>query len=347
MEFSKIYYNPSNPAGYGSIQKLMSESGSSRKDTLQWLSGQDSFTLHRKKLRKFPRRKTMVSGVNVQYQVDLVDMVKYARYNSNYKYILTAIDVFSRYAYAIPLKNKTGVEVVKALKKIFVSNQPLRLQSDYGVEFYNIDVKTFLAKRKIDLFSTSNETKAAIVERFNRTLKERMFRYFTKNNTYRYLDILNDMVSGYNTSVHRIIKMRPIDVTKENEKMLWERLYGDTLKTNSHFRFEIGDVVRISKMKDIFEKGYTPNWTREYFYIIGRRNTNPVTYKLKDSRGEVLKGSFYEPEIQKIKSPTDETSYPIDIIRRKKMKNNKMKYYVHYRGWPDSFNEWIDAENLM
>lgn len=345
--FTDIYYNLSNPAGYASIDKLSRESKTSKKDALQWLSGQDAFTLHRKKLHKYPRRKTMVQGMNIQYQIDLVDMVKYARYNSNYRYLLTAIDVFSRYAYAVPLKNKTGVEVVKALKKIFVTNQPIRIQTDRGVEFLNLHVKTFLAKRKIKLFSTSNETKAAIVERFNRTLKERMFRYFTKSGSYRYIDVLDELITGYNNSIHRITKMRPVDVSEENQEELWNRLYGEDLKSKSHFKFEIGDTVRISRMKDIFEKVYTPNWSREHFRIIARRGTNPVTYKLKDVAGEIISGSFYEPELQKIQAPSVETNYPIDIIRRKKLKNNKMKFYVHYRGWPNTFDEWIDAENIV
>ena len=345
--FADLYYNVSDPVGYGSVDKLKNKTQASKKETLQWLSGQDAYTLHKKKLQKFSRRKTMVRGMNIQWQLDLVDMIKYARYNSNYKYLLTSIDVFSRYAHAVPLKKKTGSEVVRALKKILTSQQPLRLQVDRGAEFYNVNVRTFLAKRNIALFSTYNETKAAMVERFNRTLKERMFRYFTKNRTYKYLDVLNDLVTGYNNSMHRITRMKPVDVNKENESDLWKRLYSSTLRARNKFKFKIGDAVRLGRLKNKFEKGYTPNWTTEHFHIFGRRGTNPVTYKLKDEDGEVIKGSFYEPELQKIQLPNSESVYPVDIIRTKKFKNKQIKHYVHYRGWPDKFDEWVDAENMV
>lgn len=344
MDFSQIFFNPSNPAGYSSIYKLSKKTEKSRQKTLDWLSGQDAYTLHKRRLKKFPRRKTMVRGIDDQWQMDLVDMTKYARYNTNYKFLLTAIDVFSRFAFAVPLKNKTGTEVVKGLTKLFVNRMPRRIQADRGSEFYNLHVRTFLSKRNIPLFSTYNEPKAAMVERFNRTLKERMFRFFTKENTYRYIEVLPHLLFSYNNSVHRITKTKPSEVTEHNQDQIWERLYKKELQPRAAFRFKVGDVVRLSKIKNKFEKGYTPNWTEEYFYVAARRGTHPVTYKIKDDAGEILEGSFYEPELQLIRTPTE---YPIDVIKSRKLKNNKSEHYVHFRGWPDSFNQWIPAENLL
>ena len=156
-----------------------------------------------------------------------------------------------------------------------------------------------MKEEDIEQYNTYNETKASIVERLIRTLKTKMWRYFTAKKTMRYVDMLPDMVHSYNHSVHRSIKTKPVDVTAENEKKVWHTLYDHDPVKNVKYKFKIGDQVRISKMKRTFEKGYLPNFSKEIF-TISKQIPRDAVYKLKDLDGEELKGTFYEKELQKI-----------------------------------------------
>jgi len=163
----------------------------------------------------------------------------------------------------IPLKNKTGTEVASALQKVFKERKPEKLWVDEGKEFYNKHVQQL-----VDLYSTENEEKSSVVERWNRTMKEKMFRYFTANSARKYIDILDEFVNSYNNTVHSSIKMTPMEASKrENENQVWRNLYGDYSPPERKApKFSIDDNVRITKKKSIFEKGYMPNWTEEIFY---------------------------------------------------------------------------------
>ena len=250
--------------------------------------------------------------------------------------MLLVIDIFSKYGWIVPLKNKKGVSVAKALENIFQERKPGKLWTDKGAEFYNKDVKKLL-----DIYSTENEEKSSIVERWIRTMKEKMWKYFTDNNTYRYIDILPDLVEDYNNTVHTSIKMTPIEASKkENELTVWRNLYPDRYKIhNLQPKFSVGDEVRITKKKKVFEKGYTTRWTEEIFTIKKIQNTNPITYKLEDLQGEEIKGSFYEPELQK----TAQQIYRIEKI----IKKEKGKSLVKWKGYSDKFNSWVDNKDLI
>ncbi|XP_064631627.1 uncharacterized protein LOC135489926 [Lineus longissimus] len=169
-----------------------------------------------------------------------------------------------------------------------------------------------------------------------------MFRLFTQRKTHRWLEALPDLLAAYNASVHRVIGMKPKDVKIEHEEYLWDKLYGKEFPKKAIFRFQIGDVVRIARIPtSLFEKGSTVKWTEENFVVAHRRATEPPTYKLHDLQQELIKGSFYEHQMQKIEMPTDEQTYHVDILKRRKRKG-KLQFFVHYRGWPSSFDEWVD-----
>jgi transposase InsO family protein len=202
-------------------------------------------------------RRVIVGGIDQQWQMDLADMQSTQTFNDGYRYLLVCIDVFSKYAWVVPLKNKTGPTLVEALKVILTSGRkPEKIMTDQGTEFLNTHFRAY------------NETKASVVERLIRTLKTKMWRYFTAKKTMRYVDMLPDMVYSYNHSVHRSIKTNPVDVTAENEKKVWHTLYDvHNIVKNVKYKFKIGDQVRISKMKRTFEKGYLPNFSKEIFTI--------------------------------------------------------------------------------
>jgi L-lactate utilization protein LutC len=153
-------------------------------------------------------------------------MALFKKSNKNFSYILRAIDCFSKYAFAVPLKSKTADSILSGLKAIFAEQKPHKLQTDNGKEFINQKVQSYLRKQNIHFFTTKNSSfKCAIVERFNRTLKEKMFKLFTKNGNRNYIDYLKDLLHSYNTTVHSTTKMRPVDVTKNNENRVFRNIY--------------------------------------------------------------------------------------------------------------------------
>ena len=290
--------------------------------------------LHKPVTRKFKKRTVYVNEIDRIWAADLVDMTSFRRFNNGVKYLLTVIDVFSKYGWIVPLKTKRGIEVAGALKQIFEERKPEKLWVDKGKEFYNADVKAL-----IDIYSTENEEKSSVVERWNRTMKEKMFKYFSANSTRKYIDVLGDMVKNYNETIHSSTKMTPVEASKkENENQVWLNLYSFPRPPAKKPKFSVGDKVRISKKKTTFEKGYTPRWTEEVFAIDKVQYTDPPTYKLKDLNDEEITGSFYEPELQK----TTQYQFRIEKVIRKRGN----KYLVKWFGYPDSFNSWVDAKDM-
>ena len=177
----KIYYIPREAASFSGIQGLKKASHTKEKklktkQVVQWLSTQDTYTLHKPVWHNFSRSKVAVGGIDVQWQADLADVSWLASKNHVIKYLLTCIDIFSKYAWVEPLTSKTGTSLVTAFKHIFESDRkPLVLQTDQGKEFVNTTFQQFLKTQDIDYFTTYNEEiKASVVERFNRTLKTKM-----------------------------------------------------------------------------------------------------------------------------------------------------------------------------
>lgn len=301
--------------------------------------------LHKSARKHFQRRKTNMRGIADTIQADLVEMIPYERENRNHRYILTAINIFTKMGYVRPIKNKTGIETANALKSIFDSlgYRIKYLHVDAGKEFYNSTVTKLLDDYDIERYSTFTTKKAAICERFNRTLKSRMWKEFSMNGNYKWIGILDKLVNEYNKSYHRTIKMRPIDVNFSNEQLLLNSVYN----YERHFlhdknpKFRIGDPVRLSKYKHLFEKSYTPNWTTEIFRIRKvQTNTDPTTYLLSDYQGEDISGSVYEHELLMVRNPD---LYLVEKIVRKK--GNQI--YIKWLGFDSSHNSWVDKDTLI
>lgn len=348
----RIYYTPKHPASFSSLDSLYraakkeSHIPVSRRDVKTWLEKQLTYTLHKPIRRRFPRNRVLVSGVDWQWESDLVDLSKLSRYNKGYKWLVTTIDVLSKYAWVVPIKDKTGKSLVQAFKKILKGGRkPVKLHTDHGTEFLNRQFQTFLKDSDIDFFTTNNETKASVVERFNRTLKTRMFKYFTYKNTRKYIDVLPQLVESYNHSYHRSIGTKPALVNKTNENKVWERLYGKGSKAPVRFRFNVGDQVRIGKNKMIFDKGYLPNWTEEIFTITERIARKPPVYRLRDFNGDLIFGTFYEYELQKIIKEDD--VYRVERVLRKRTRLGQREVLVKWKGYPNEFNSWINVKDIV
>ena len=342
-----IYFNPKNPAGLASIKKLSKSSGVSEKKVKEWLKSQPTYTLHRGARKKYPTRKYIVHDVDEQWQADLADVSLIAKHNGGHHFILTVIDVFSRYAWARPLKNKSGKEVAKAFKSIFREGRiPKRIQTDQGKEFENRKVEALFGEHNIELFSVKSAYKAAIVERFNRTLKSKMWKYFTLSLKQKWTTVLQDIVSSYNNSVHRMIRRKPIDITPENAADVREEMYSNRKTKQVKSDIKVGDTVRISKVKSVFEKGYLPNWTEEIFTVDSiNRKYSPITYKLKDYGGEIIEGSFYRHEIQPIIH--DDDVFLVEKVLQTQKRGNEAWCFVKWRGYPSTMNSWVRKADIV
>lgn len=216
------------------------------------------------------------------------------------------------------------------------------LHVDNGKEFYNASMKSMLRERNINMYSTFTTKKAAIVERFNRTLKSKMWKQFSYRHSYKWIDILQELVDDYNNTKHRTIKIKPNEVNKENERYLLRTIYNsDTIwSQKKRTKFKLGDLVRMSKYKHVFSKGYTPNWTTEIFKINGIQYTKPITYLLIDLDGNEIQGTVYQQELQLAKNSK---LYLVEKIIRKK--GNKV--YVKWLGFDNSHNSWIDKKDVL
>ena len=336
----KIYLDPRVPGSFSGQRTLKRYVDASSKDVSKFLMRQDAYTMHKPIRRRFPRRRTYAKGINDLFQIDLADMSNVAPYNDSYRYMLTCIDVFSKYAWAVPTRTKSGIEVAAAFRDNILSERKCAMvQSDKGTEFLNSMFQSMLRDNNIHFYTSENDDiKASVVERFNRTLKERIYRYFTHKNTRRYIDVLGDLVHAYNHTHHRSIGMSPSDVNAGNEDQVRHRLYPPKPKSHK-WKYNVGDTIRISMSKRVFRKGYVGSWSEELFTISARHPTTPVTYTVNDSSGETIKGRFYEPEIQKVIQSANDY-YVVEKVLKTKKVGNKVHYFVKWRGYPDTFNSW-------
>ena len=266
--------------------------------------------------------------------------------NDGMKYILTVIDVFSKKAWALPIKNKGEKEMLAAFQRLLKEanpRKPERLQTDAGKEFLNKEVQGFLKRQHIHHFVSNSDKKAAVVERFNRTIKSRIWTYFTAHQTRRYLDILPQVLEAYNNTHHRSIGRAPNQVRKQDEAEIWVRLYGDGNKHAPRVSdAKKGQMVRVSKVKGVFDKGYIPNWSEEHFLVESQRSNPRKVFKLSDKGGEEIKGSWYPEEVQLI----DKNRYLIEKVIRKRTSKGVKELLVKWKGWPAKFNTWVPESDL-
>ena len=347
MKPSPLTYEfPGEPGSLGGVQAFAKAHGLKRREAQNLLQGVLSYTLHRPRRKHFPTLPTLVFNIDEQWVADLIELQGLARWNKGNRYALTVVDVLSKYAWVEPLKNKTGVAVTQAMQTILTRSgrTPQKLQTDAGKEFYNRTFQTLMKTNGIYHFSTHGDAKAALAERFNRTLKEKLYRYLTAKNTRAYLQVLQSIVQGYNATVHRSIGIAPKDVTGVNEAQVWHRLYDKRLlakKKNKQTLLVKGTRVRLNKKHRPFEKGYLPGWTEEVFVI--RRVVPGVvpTYKVQEWDGTPLEGTFYRQDLQPVTVPDDGLFRIEKVLQRK---GNQVK--VRWQGWSDKYDSWIDAKTI-
>lgn len=333
----------------------------------KWLESQTTYALHRPAPKRYARRQFVVSDVDTEWQADLSDLTWHKKDNKGYGWMLVVIDVLSRYLWIEPLKNKTGEETTRGYKVIVKRaleighRPPLWLYVDKGSEFYNHTFKDYLKSfiPPTSLISGHDgTTKAAIVERVQLTIKRKLWKMFYETGSYNWIDSIQSIVDSYNGRSHGSIKRPPNSVTHKDAESVKNTLFGarqDYLKNfkDSEYKFNIGDVVRISKQKHVFRKGYLPQWTEEWFKIAARDPGPPPYYRLEEYKegGERIEGTFYEPELQLVRdSEQNEGLFRIErIIKKRSVTKGRRKvkeFLVKFQGWPDHYNQWVDESAI-
>ena len=295
-----------------------------------------------------------MSGIENQFDADLADVSNISKENDEVKYLLFVIDIFSKYLCVEPLKNKTAKEIVKGFQHIFDKGRKCKkLRTDNGTEFTSKITQAYLKNEGIYHFTTHNSsTKANISERVIKTITNLMYRYFAKNRTHRYVDLLQDIVESYNATPHRSLNnVAPKDVTKANEADIWAYMYlkprrFKTKKNVAPYHFKKGDLVRISHKNMVFDRSYDEHFTREIFKINQRMRMQGIPmYKIKDFQDEPIKGNFYESEIQKV-SKDEDALWFIEKKIRKRKRNGEVQWLVKFDGWSNKYNQWISEKDI-
>ena len=298
--------------------------------------------LNKPTINKFERQKIIVNHINEIHSTDLVNMTQYSKINKGYKYIFTNIDVFSKIAYAYPIKSKKIQDIKPCFEKIFKNDKPKYIWSDKEPAFLSKEMQQFFKDNNVKIYHTNSHLKAVVIERFNRSLRELMMKEFVKKNKTVWYDILPKIIKIYNNRYHSTIKMKPTEVNKSNEKYIKENIYTYN-KTTKNSKFKINDLVRISlKRRYLFDKpSGNIKWSEELFKIHSINKSNVITYKIKDLNNNIIEGNFYERELQKTKNNSE--IYIIEKIIRK----NKDKYLIKWKGYSNDFNSYVDKNDII
>ena len=356
-----IYTDPSAPGSFQGPLKLYQsakrngENELKHKAVAQYLQKENTYTLNRQVRSRYPQNRLVVEGYDSNWDIDLAELSLLHKENNGYKYVLLAIDVFSRYIWLRPLKTKYAKEIVNALKTVFKEGrQPNIIRTDGGREFQNAMVKTFLANNGIHLLQTYNSTQANYSERAIKTIKSKIYRYLIHRNTLKYVDVLQDFAKSYNNTIHSSIGRPPAEVTKENESEVRFEEYmrrrkpkNDAGYPHQQMKFKVGDKVRVSLRRSAFQREYDQRWSGEVFVVTEarRRSTIPI-YKLEDWYGEPIKGTFYTQELQKV-DVSDGDSFKIEKILKRRRRSGKSQVLVKWQHWGPRFNQWLDEDQLI
>ncbi|XP_061193922.1 uncharacterized protein LOC133202165 [Saccostrea echinata] len=365
---TSLYFNPEKPGAFRSPLQLWRQVKKENKYKIglprikQWLQNQDVYSINRTVRRRFKRPRVFTGGIKDQYDADLMDVGFHSKENDGIKYLLVVIDVFTRYVWLCALKNKTSSNVLKGLKNCFQNlGFPRKIRTDAGKEFTAHLVQNYLKSVEVTHFTTQGESKSNFVERVIRTLRSLMHRYMKKTRSFRYIDKLQTLVTNYNHTPHRSLGYKaPSEINETNEvdqiilqyfkspvKRKIKKVSKLAKKLRSSFRFKVGDTVRISHLKHVFERKFMEKFTGEVFKIKSRfLKQNIPMYKLQDLRNEDLTGSFYEQELQKIEKLED-TLWEVEKILRKRRRNNQTYVLIKWLNFPRSFNSWMPESEVQ
>ena len=349
---NNIYHDHTNEAGLSSKNKVYKAAKTCNpsiayKDVSECLQGNDVYTLFKPNRKKYETNKTTAPCLDNIWQSDLSDMSHIKSYNKGITFLMFVIDVYSRYLWVKPLISKSPIHTAKALSEIFTKDArvPGYIITDKGTEFTGHRFQNILKNFGVGFLVANSVHKSSMAERVQRTIKSRMTKYFKLNNTFKYIDVLQDLVDCYNNSIHRMIDNKPSNVVHNNINIC-EKPCSQFTSVNPVY--SEGDYVRISLVKTIFAKGYEQSWSSEIFIVsqIIKQKNCKIMYKLTDLMGEAIEGRFYREELQKI-NYKDNKPFVIEKIIKRYLNEKGVPYVlVKWQGWPCKFNSSIPASYL-
>lgn len=294
--------------------------------------------LHTPARKVYPRRKYYVKKIDQTWSLDLIDLPNLKKYNKNHAFILVAIDMFSKFCFAKPLKTKKSEEVGKAFENILLESNrtPQNIVSDLGGEFYGSPFQKLMGKYGINHYSVFSTVKASHSERQILNLKRKLWIKMNFEGNYRWINYLDEIVDNYNSSKHTRIHIAPKHVTKDNEREIYHKYFDhdriERFKTPRKFKFAKGQYVRVSRQKLVFEKSYTQNFSNEVFRINRVLPTNPVSYELIDFDENIIRGTFLNQELLA-------TKYPNIFLIERVLKRKKEKFLWNILGYLNLKND--------
>jgi hypothetical protein len=375
---SMRYYDATKPAAFTSVYKLYKTIQNegvyniSYNRIKKWAMSQDLMTVNKHPPHRGRMRRPVVTGLmNSVWDTDLLvlNQQRFKNANDENGYLLICVDILSRRAYVAAIKTKTGKDVQAGFQSILDNNavKPLSIRCDNGREYNNIHVKKFMEKKNINLYFSFSSSKANYAEVFIRTFKRSLFAYFQHNHSYRYIEDLQKLVASYNNSFHSSLKMTPAQVNTENQQDVWFRKYFppgayksafkvaskmlrsrnvSKLKQTDAFKYSVGDTVRISHLRGKFTRDYDQTYSSEVYRIIKRRILQGIPiYYLQDYNEELLKGGFYEFELQKISFNPNQI-FNIEKVIKTRVRKGVKESFVKFENWPSKYNMWLKTSTI-
>lgn len=345
------YSLPGHPTAYAGLNQIYNFYGGrvTFARIKRLLSGNEGYTLH-KEFHNLPRNITYKHFRRYQFQMDLVDVQELAAKNDGYRYLLNCIDIFTRYAFVRPVKDKRAETVLDAFKSILseANQKPVMIVMDKGTEFSNQIFKNFCQQQGIRLINPQASVHAAFIERFNRTLQMIMYKYMSDNETQRYVDVLQKLVQTYNSRKHRMIDMSPLQAEKNENG---EHLQLNLIQQNQLEKIKrkkptlaVGSFVRIAKQKGKFSRSYDEQTIQEIFKIrkIDTRKKIPLYFLTDYDGNENVEGGFYDFEL----TPVENKVFRVEKVLKKRRYQGKNQIFVKWKGFNDRYNSWIDEDNV-
>lgn len=349
-DLKENYKNPGHPIAFSGINKIYEyyNGALSIKQIKEILSGLESYTLHRE-YHKGIRNTTYAYFKRYQFQMDLVEIQELSKFNDGVRYLLNVIDIFTRYAFVRPIVDKKASTVLLAFKSILseAKTKPLMLVMDKGTEFSNVIFENFCAQNKIKLINPEASTHAAFIERFNRTLQTIIYKYLTENETNRFVNVLQDLVSTYNNRKHRMIGVTPNQAENYPDNhlkinLLSKKREEKILKKTP--KYEVGTYVRIAKQKGKFSRSYNEQSNQEIYkiYKIKTSKKIPLYYLKTYNEQENIIGGFYDFELTPVKT----TIFRVEKVLKKRKYRGKNQLFIKWKGFSDDYNEWINQSDV-
>ena len=348
------YFTLGHPTAYSGKSRIKKYFNLKEKEIDELLLDNKVYNIH-KETHSSPRNPFFIYKKRQQIQIDLVDVNILSNSNNNIKFILNAIDVFTKKAWYSVLKNKKAENVLIAFKEILsLSGYCETIYCDRGKEFDNTIFSKYCKERNIKLIFSYNENKAPVVERLNRSIQNILWKYRSHKKTDKYVNVLPDIFISYNSRYHRTIKMSPNEAELEkNQKLLFNthnlRYNKIVIKNkNKKPKFKKDDTVYIKFSNNPFTKSYMKTFSEEQYTIHKVNDRLPIpTYTLKDYHNEIIEGNFMENQLTSIKKENKDTIYSVEKIIKTRTRKGKKEYLIKWLNYSNKFNSWEPAENFI